>query len=100
MRIQLRFRLPVFTDKNLEEKLGDMHLDPVRRGIVVRAVDWKWNSPQWSLHGNSVAIPIRMTNLQDCARRPALESAWRSFLSLRDPAALPDRPTDCRSGKN
>jgi putative transposase len=31
----------VFTVKKLEEKLDYMHLNPVRRGLVIRAVDWK-----------------------------------------------------------
>ena len=34
----------VFTEKKLEQKLDYMHLNPVRRGLVTRAVDWKWSS--------------------------------------------------------
>ena len=51
----------------------------------------------------SIRIPIRMPELHDRGRRHALKYAWRSLLSLRDPAALTGRrghPTDCRSGKN
>ena len=37
----------------------------------------------------SVRIGIRLPDHQHRRRRLAWESAWRSFLSLRDPAALP-----------
>jgi hypothetical protein len=50
----------VFSEKKLTEKLDYMHLNPVRRGLVVRAVDWKWSSARWYVLGKSVGIPIRM----------------------------------------
>jgi putative transposase len=53
----------VFTEKKLVEKLDYMHLNPVRRGLVVRAVDWKWSSARWYLERRSVGIPIRMPGL-------------------------------------
>jgi len=53
----------VFTQKKLEEKLDYMHLNPVRRGLVTRAVDWKWSSARWYLLGKPVGIPIRMPEL-------------------------------------
>ncbi len=53
----------VFTEKKLAQKLDYMHLNPVRRGLVVRAVDWKWSSARWYLQGRSVGIPIRMPQL-------------------------------------
>jgi putative transposase len=30
--------------KQAEEKLDYMHLNPMRCGLVTRAVDWKWRS--------------------------------------------------------
>ena len=53
----------VFTAKKLEEKLDYMHLNPVRRGLVRRAIDWKWSSARWYLQGKTVGIPIRMPGL-------------------------------------
>ena len=53
----------VFTEKKLVEKLDYMHLNPVRRGLVSRAVDWKWSSARWYLERKPVGIPIRMPDL-------------------------------------
>jgi len=53
----------VFSEKKLVEKLDYMHLNPVRRGLVIRAIDWKWSSARWYLQGKSVGIPIRMPAL-------------------------------------
>ena len=50
----------VFSEKKLVEKLDYVHLNPVRRGLVIRAVDWKWSSARWYLLGKTVGIPIRM----------------------------------------
>ncbi|HEY0984117.1 hypothetical protein [Schlesneria sp.] len=30
-----------------EEKLDDMHMDPVRAGLVEQARDWRWSSARW-----------------------------------------------------
>jgi putative transposase len=53
----------VFTEKKLEENLSYMHMNPVRRGLVSRAVDWKWSSARWYLQGKTVGTPIRMPEL-------------------------------------
>jgi putative transposase len=53
----------VFSEKKLEEKLDYMHLNPVRRGLVLRAVDWKWSSARWYLQRKSVGIKIQMPGL-------------------------------------
>ncbi|MAT68955.1 MAG: hypothetical protein CMJ58_05470 [Planctomycetaceae bacterium] len=42
----------------LEEKLDYMHENPVRAGLVQRAVDWPWSSARWYLEGRSVGVPI------------------------------------------
>jgi hypothetical protein len=55
--------MTVFTEKAPEVKLNDMHLNPERRGLVTRAVDWKWRSARWYMLRKPVGIPIRMPEL-------------------------------------
>jgi putative transposase len=50
----------VFSEKKIEEKLDYMHLNPVRAGLVERAVDWTWSSARWYLQGKPVGLPISM----------------------------------------
>ena len=42
----------------IEEKLDYMHTNPVRAGLVARAVDWPWSSARWYLERKSVGVPI------------------------------------------
>lgn len=42
-----------------EEKLHYMHQNPVRAGLVRRAVDWKWSSARWYARRRSVGVPIQ-----------------------------------------
>ena len=49
-----RFWLPgggydrnIFTDEELEEKIKYIHHNPVRRGLVERAIEWPWSSARW-----------------------------------------------------
>lgn len=44
--------------QKLEEKLTYMHLNPVRAGLVEKAVDWKWSSARWYLEHRTVGVPI------------------------------------------
>ena len=37
----------VFTRDELEEKVGYIHANPVRRGLAVRPTDWAWSSARW-----------------------------------------------------
>ena len=37
------------TSKAIAASLDYIHLNPVRRGLVDRAVDWKWSSASWYL---------------------------------------------------
>jgi putative transposase len=59
-----RFWLPkyvpfeIHSQKKLEEKLQYMHYNPVRSGLVTRAVDWPWSSAPWYLEHRSVGVPI------------------------------------------
>ena len=48
----------IWTRQKVEEKLDYMHLNPVRAGLVKRAVDWSASSSRWYLEGKSVGLPI------------------------------------------
>jgi putative transposase len=49
----------IWTRKKIEEKLDYMHLNPVRAGLVERAVDWRWSSARWYIERKSVGLPVR-----------------------------------------
>ncbi len=46
------------TERKIEEKLEYMHLNPVRKGLVERAVDWCWSSARWYYLHKPVGVPI------------------------------------------
>jgi len=48
----------VYSLEKLEEKLQYMHLNPVRRGLVERTVDWRWSSARYYEQGRTVGVPI------------------------------------------
>ena len=48
----------VRTRQKVEEKLDYMHLNPVRAGLIDRAVDWPASSARWYLEGKSVGLSI------------------------------------------
>lgn len=50
----------VFSEKKLAEKLDYIHLNPVRAGLVEKAIDWPWSSARWHLQRKPAGIPIRM----------------------------------------
>lgn len=43
-------------DRNLQKHstilsaIGYLHMNPVRRGLVLKAIDWKWSSARWYLN--------------------------------------------------
>ena len=37
------------TPASLEASIDYIHQNPVRRGLVTRAIDWKWSSASWFL---------------------------------------------------
>jgi putative transposase len=41
------YSFSIYSRKNLEEKIQYIHLNPVRAGLVEKAVDWKWGSARW-----------------------------------------------------
>lgn len=53
------YSFEVYERAKLDEKLRYMHENPVRQGLVKRAVDWKWSSARWYAWRRSVGVPIR-----------------------------------------
>jgi putative transposase len=52
------FSFEIESHRKLEEKLEYMHLNPVRAGLVKRAVDWPWSSARWYLEKRSVGVKL------------------------------------------
>jgi len=44
--------------RDVHEKIRYVHLNPVRRGLVRRATDWKWSSASAWETGNDIPLPI------------------------------------------
>lgn len=53
------FSFEIETRRKLEEKLEYMHLNPVRAGLVKRAVEWPWSSARWYLEHRSVGVDLQ-----------------------------------------
>jgi putative transposase len=53
------YSFEVYSDQKLEEKLDYMHLNPVRAGLVERAVDWRWSSARKYILNRTVGVPIQ-----------------------------------------
>ena len=48
----------IYERSKLEQKLDYIHANPVRRGLVKEATDWKWSSARWYARRESVGVPI------------------------------------------
>ena len=48
----------LYSSRKAEEKVQYMHENPMRAGLVQRAVDWPWSSARWYLEHKSVGVPI------------------------------------------
>ncbi|QDT66105.1 REP-associated tyrosine transposase [Calycomorphotria hydatis] len=48
----------LYSRDKVEEKLDYMHENPVRAGLVKRAVDWPWSSARWYLEGRQTGVPL------------------------------------------
>jgi putative transposase len=48
----------VFTQEKQTEKLLYMHENPVRRGLVLSAEDWKWGSARFYSSGEQSVVKI------------------------------------------
>jgi len=44
--------------RTLEMMIDYIHMNPVRRGLVERASDWKWSSAAWHAHGASCEVEL------------------------------------------
>ena len=53
------YAFEIYSRPKLEEKLAYMHQNPVRAGLVERAVDWRWSSARWYEWRRSVGVPIQ-----------------------------------------
>lgn len=49
----------IWSRRKVEEKLDYMHMNPVRAGLVEKAVEWKWSSARWYSEQKPVGLPIR-----------------------------------------
>ncbi|MGE0379128.1 MAG: transposase [Planctomycetaceae bacterium] len=56
------YSFEIYTRKKLEQKLIYMHLNPVRAGLVGRAIDWRWSSARWYELRRSVGVPLTWIN--------------------------------------
>ena len=52
------YSFEIYRRRKLEEKLTYMHLNPVRKGFVERAIDWKWSSARWYELRRTVGVAI------------------------------------------
>ena len=48
----------IYDRSKMEEKLNYMHQNPVRKGLVECADEWRWSSARWYENGKSVGVPI------------------------------------------
>ena len=48
----------VYRERKILQKLNDMHENPVRAGLVQKAVDWRWSSARWYILHRSVGVPL------------------------------------------
>ena len=48
----------IYSETKLEEKLVYMHQNPVRAGLVPRAIDWPWSSARYYELNKSVGVPV------------------------------------------
>ncbi|MEZ6056736.1 MAG: hypothetical protein R3C01_08525 [Planctomycetaceae bacterium] len=46
--------------QTLEKMIQDIHLNPVRKGLVERATDWKWSSANWYATGTGPIVVDRL----------------------------------------
>jgi putative transposase len=44
--------------RTLLKMIDYIHGNPVRRGLVERAADWRWSSAPWNILGATIPIPV------------------------------------------
>lgn len=52
------YAFSIYSPDKLREKLEYMHANPVRAGLVERAVDWEWSSAGWYESGKIGRVPV------------------------------------------
>lgn len=52
------YSFSIYSREKLEQKLQYIHLNPVRAGLVEKAVDWRWSSARWYEQQRSVGVPV------------------------------------------
>ena len=57
------YSFEIYSREKMEEKLNYMHLNPVRAGLVERAIDWKWSSARWYESMRTVGVPIEWVEI-------------------------------------
>jgi hypothetical protein len=90
------YSFEIYETRKLEEKLTYMHLNPVRAGLVEKAVDWKWSSarayeeqrPCWS--ADRVGRVKRAQTSHRCATAVASNRGH--------PSPVPNRPASSDRG--
>jgi putative transposase len=55
----------VWSESKVHEKLTYMHENPVRAGLVERAVDWRWSSARWYADRRPVGLPIGWVDVSE-----------------------------------
>ena len=55
--------LAIFNSHFCEQKLGYIHQNPVRRGLVAEPDDWPWSSYRWYSKGEVGLLPIHDAGL-------------------------------------
>ena len=58
------YSFSIYSRLKLEDKLKYIHLNPVRTGLVEKAVDWRWSSARWYEQQQSVGVPIQWIECQ------------------------------------
>ena len=52
------YAFEIYCREKLIEKLNYMHMNPVRAGLVEKAVDYKWSSARWYEERRTVGVQI------------------------------------------
>jgi putative transposase len=57
------YAFQIYELRKLEQKLAYIHENPVRAGLVARAVDWRWSSARWYFEQRSVGVPLHWVDI-------------------------------------
>ena len=59
----------IVSDDEFDEKIGYIHMNPVRAGLVQSPQDWKWSSAQWwnGIRESQIACDSRIARNEDPA---------------------------------